>query len=331
MFDFSNIKEKYENIKGFVSSSKTTIEDSNIIKTFNKIHLLGKMTLFLAILLLIMIFAFNRKVEEGFTHATEYLFKDGPEVYDNFYASVYDSLVFNDVKNNYEIGEIVNNTSPTDESVILDIGSGTGHHVGKLTEKGYDAYGLEISKSMINEAKHNYPQSKFVHGNALDSMTIPSGSVTHILCLNFTIYDMKDKQTFFHNCMDWLLPGGTLSLHLVNRDRFDPTHNNARQKDLIEMPKSPFEKRPTHMRSKFDKYDYKCDFKISSNDSAEYKQVFVDNKTGKVRQNTHKYYMEPQKHILNMALNAGFIAHAQINLSNVGYDYEFIYVLQKPN
>lgn len=329
---FDNLKDRFTQTKSAISGFTEKINDSNFMKSFNKIHLLGKVSLFLAILLLISIFAFNRKVEEGFTHATEYMFKDGPEMYDNFYASIYDSLVFNNVKNDYEIGTIIKNTEPTEESIILDIGSGTGHHVGKLNNKGYNAYGLEISKSMISEAKNNYPECNFVHGDALDNMVIPNESVTHILCLNFTIYDIKDKQTFFHNCMDWLMSGGTLALHLVNRDRFDPTKNNARQKDFFEIPRNPHEQRPTQIRSKFDKYDYKGNFELSpSNNRAEYKEVFIDNKTGKVRQNSHMYFMEPQKQILNMALNAGFISHAQINLSDVDYDYQFIYILQKPN
>lgn len=304
----------------------------DLLKRLNKIPTMGKFAFVLAILLIISMFAFNRKIKEGFTHATDYLLKEGTETYDGFYASIYDALVYNDVKNQYEIGEIINKTSPTEESIILDIGSGTGHHVGKLNEKGYKAYGLDSSPSMIEEAKHNYPKSKFINGNALDNMVIPSDSVTHILCLNSTIYDFSDKQTFFQNCMEWLMPGGILALHLVNRERFDPTINNSKQKDFIEIPHDlENNPRPTETRSKFDKYDYKGRFEMLSNDISEYKEVFVDNKTGKIRQNNHKYYMETQKQILNIAMDTGFIVDEQINLSNVGYNYQFIYILQKPN
>ena len=32
----------------------------------------------------------------------------------------------------------------------------------------------------------------------------------------------NNKQTFFNNCMDWLMPGGYLIIHLVDREKFDP-------------------------------------------------------------------------------------------------------------
>ena len=46
-------------------------------------------------------------------------------IYDEFYANVYDDLIFNQIKNDYEVGEIINKTTPDTESLILDIGSGT--------------------------------------------------------------------------------------------------------------------------------------------------------------------------------------------------------------
>lgn len=301
-----------------------------IIETFNKITTMGKISLFLAILLLISIFAFRTKVEEGFTQSTEYLLKQGPDVYDSFYASIYDKLVYHDVKNDYEIGEIINNTKADKHSVILDIGSGTGHHVGALQKNGYNAYGLEISKDMIDEAKVNYPSSKFVNGDALDTMVIPYDSITHILCLNYTIYNMKDKATFFKNCYEWLVPGGYIALHLVNKERFDPTSSIRNKQSIFDI--DGFDKeRLINTRTKIDNYEYKGNFELLPNNKAQYKEVIINDKTGKVRQNNHIYFMESQKEILSIAQNAGFLLSSQINLSNMGYNYQFIYVLQKPN
>ena len=67
---------------------------------------------------------------EGFEQKEKVIIKEGPEVYDNFYVNIYDDLVFNQLKNEYEVGQIMKATKPTRESKILDIGSGTGHHVG---------------------------------------------------------------------------------------------------------------------------------------------------------------------------------------------------------
>ena len=40
--------------------------------------------------------------------------------------------------------------------------------------------------------------------------------------------------------------------------------------------------------------------------------------------------MQTQKAILADAQNAGFIFHAQINLKNCEYGYQYIYILKKP-
>ena len=159
------------------------MDKQRIIDAMRNIPTMGKIALALAILLLISMFAFTRKTKEGFTQSSEFLLREGPQIYDSFYASVYDALVFDEIKNDYEIGEIINSTSPTEESIILDIGSGTGHHVNKLNDAGYDAYGLELSKAMIEEARSNYPESKFVRGDALDTMAVPTESVTHVTIL----------------------------------------------------------------------------------------------------------------------------------------------------
>ena len=56
---------------------------------------------------------------------------------------------------------------------------------------------------------------------------ISANSFSTITCFYFTIYYIKDKNTFLQNCYNWLMPGGYLVLHLVNRDKFDPILNVA--------------------------------------------------------------------------------------------------------
>ena len=306
------------------------MDKQRIIDAMRNIPTMGKIALALAILLLISMFAFTRKTKEGFTQSSEFLLREGPQIYDSFYASVYDALVFDEIKNDYEIGEIINSTSPTEESIILDIGSGTGHHVNKLNDAGYDAYGLELSKAMIEEARSNYPESKFVRGDALDTMAVPTESVTHVTCLYRTIYSIADKTRFFQNCMTWLMPGGYLALHLVNRERFDPILKAGKPFNLISVQDYAAE-RLTETRVKFNDFQYKGKFEIHPNDLATYKEVFIDDKTKKVRQHNHTYYMETQKEILQKAKDAGFILVSQVDMMNAGYDYEYVYILQKPN
>ena len=64
----------------------------------------------------------------------------------------------------------------------------------------------------------------------MDFMNFDAQSFTHITCLYFTIYYIKDKTRLFKNCYDWLKPGGYMVLHLVNRNMFDPILNLSEKK-----------------------------------------------------------------------------------------------------
>ena len=55
----------------------------------------------------------------------------------------------------------------------------------------------------------------------------------------------------------------------------------------------------------------------------------VDDK--KTRKNEHTFYMESQEAILNQAKDAGFLLDSKIDLINVSYEYQYLYILTKPN
>jgi len=306
------------------------MNSQTIVDTLKRIPIMGKIALTLAILLLISMIAFTRKHKEGFTQSESFIMKEGPEVFDHFYSSIYDALVYNQVKNDFEIGEIINITNPNSQSIILDIGSGTGHHVGSLLESGLKAIGIDNSQSMIAKSRENYPFGNYRFGDAQDSMLFEPESVTHILCLGMTIYSIKDKRRFFQNCFNWLVPGGYLALHLVNRDRFDPVLPVGNKLDIF-APQQFSTERIMETRAKFDDFEYKGQFEVFPNDLARYKEIFIDDKSKVVRQNNHVYYMQPQKKILAETQDAGFIQIAQIDLLRAGYDYQYVYILQKPN
>ena len=211
----------------------------------------------LAIVVIVIIFVnHGRPQREGFEQTKEFTVKKGPMIYDDFYANVYDDLIFNQIKNDYEVGEIVNKTTPDTESLILDIGSGTGHHVKSLVDRGLNAQGIDISPAMVKQAKSTYPDLDYRVADALDTMTFPAGSFTHITCLYFTIYYIEDKRRFFENCMQWLMPGGYLTIHLVDRDNFDPILPAGDPFGVVS-PQSYVDKRITSTVVKFNDFDYK--------------------------------------------------------------------------
>lgn len=318
---------------------------TKIVNKINKMRFLEKALLILAFMLLISVLQNNLlSRREGFEEKKEYILKEGPDIYDNFYANIYDSLVFNQLKNEYEVGEIVNTTKPNKNSILLDIGCGTGHHLELFKDSFSDMVGLDISPDMIKLAKNNYPNYKYELGNALDNMKYESNSYTHITCLYFTIYYMKDKKQFFENAYNWLMPGGYLVIHLVDRDNFDPIVP-AGDPTIFISPQQYAKERITESVVVFDNYEYKANFDILSDNidknhennnndylpSAILKEVIRNTDNGGIRQNNHNMYMSTQKEILSQARGVGFIMLKQLNMKDCKYDHQYLYVLQKPN
>lgn len=313
----------------------------NITTIFNKImnklkkgSVWQNILLFLVVLFIIFVLInSNQTIQEGFVQKEKFLLKKGPEIFDDFYVDVYDELTYSQIRNNYEIGTIMNKTTPDKTSVILDIGSGKGHHVNTLSNKGFKVVGIDTSPTMIEYAKDQYPNDIFRNLNAMDGMSFSEYSFTHVLCMYFTIYYIEDKYQFFKNCYKWLVPGGELVIHLVDRDNFDAIMPN--QNPFADKPKRLNNKRLVNNSITFENLDYKSHFddsKLKSSNIGKLTETFKDNKTGHIRKNEHTFYMEPQEKILSIAKNIGFILLSQESMNNCDdiYDNQFIYVLQKP-
>ncbi len=300
----------------------------------------GKILFFLVAFFVVLL-VFKRingslNIQEGFEQSDKFLFKsDVTDIYDPFYADVYDYLVFNNLKNEYEVGEIINKTDATSQSVVLDIGSGTGHHVALLSAKGIDAIGMDVSPSMVDQAKKNYPDYKFEVGNVLNMSQFQPQTFTHITCLYFTLYYLQNKAAFFENCMQWLMPGGYLIVHVVNRELFDPILPPGNPLLLVS-PQRYAKKRITNTSVKFNDFTYTADFQIPETGSADDDKVvafvekFKNDKDGKTRKNEHTLYMESEGRIVQMAEETGFIVHSKIDLLHCQYEYQYLYVFVKP-
>lgn len=298
---------------------------------YQKLSKPGKILIFIAILLLLIVFfkAMN-PIKEGMVTSDKFLFKQGNDVYDNFYAGIYDYLVFNGIRNDYEVGEIINKTKPTEASVIVDIGCGTGHQVANLSSKGLKVIGVDISPSMIEKAKEQYPTLHFQVGDALDNGLFKMNSVTHILCLYFTIYYFKDKRHFFDNCIDWLMPGGYLIVHLVDRETFDPILPPGNPLYIVS-PQKYAKERITKTKIVFNDFDYTADFNLEKdNNLATFDEKFKFS-DGKVRKQQQKLYMDDTSVIVNAAQDAGFILQGKIDLVKCAYENQYLYMFTRPS
>ena len=92
----------------------------------------------LILLLLVCVFGGKPTIKETFSGKSKFLTYKNNDLYDEFYADVYDKLVFNPNKNKFEVKAI---TKHIQKGKALDIGSGTGHHVDALSKMGFDCVG----------------------------------------------------------------------------------------------------------------------------------------------------------------------------------------------
>ncbi len=85
--------------------------------------------------------------------------------------------------------KMVADIRPTDQSVVLELGVGTGAITKVLQEivPNREAYlGIEIDKKLVKSLKENFPALKIVRGNACDAFSIYQkthfGKVGYIIC-----------------------------------------------------------------------------------------------------------------------------------------------------
>jgi len=302
-----------------------------VMHFYNKLSNFGKILVFMAFLLAVIVFFKSvMPVKESMTNSTEkIIYKEDQAVYDDFYVDIYDYLVYNSVKNDYEVGQIINSTSLEDSSVIADIGCGTGHHVADLSSKNYKVIGIDVSPDMIKKAKNSHPNSVFQVGNALDSHVLKFHSLTHALCLYFTIYYFKDKRRFFDNCMDWLMPGGYLIVHMVDRETFDPILPPGNPLYVVS-PQKYAKERITKTTVTFNDFVYSSNFNLDkANNMAYFDEKFKFN-DGKIRKQKQNLYMEDTSTIVSIAKDCGFILDSKIDLVKCAYENQYLYIFVKP-
>jgi SAM-dependent methyltransferase len=300
------------------------------IKTYNWKNIL---IIFAVILLVKKLYDECKPKIENFTsfQSEKFLIKKGNEVYDEFYCSLYDELVLDPVKNKFEYDEIKKATNMNKKSNVLDVGCGTGHHVNDFNKNGIKCIGVDKSQSMINKCREKYNGKNYKRGDILTTIMFQPSSFTHITCLYFTIYSIEDKLSAFKNFYDWLKPGGYLILNLVNRDKFDPIVD-AGNPLLMVSPQKYAKKRITNTVVKFNDFQYKSNFEQNTGENIAYfKETFQHDSDGKVRKNEHILHMDTQKDILGTAKNVGFILKGKIDMVYCMYEYQYLYVLYKPN
>lgn len=290
----------------------------------------------------LIVIAYNRininKYHEGFEQNERFIGKHENEIYDDFYVELYDKIHQPELQTQFIIEKVINMTMPSKEkSVFLDVGSGTGHLTNELhTNSGYQVYGIDKSQSMVNYSKEKYPELKIIQGDIMIPMTYDRNLFSHILCLNMTIYHLKDKVAFFRNCYFWLKPNGYIILHLADRSKFDPIVQAGKPTGIYSAQKYAAN-RITDTEIDFIDFKYKSSYdfgknvNLSKNNSQVImRETMIDSISSNIRQNEMTLYMEDYNHILHLAQQNGFIVHGQVNMLDcIGDEHQYIFVLER--
>lgn len=266
--------------------------------------------------------------KEGFEQKDKFVLKRNENVYDSFYAEIYDKLHKPENQVDYLLNFIHSNTQSSHESVFLDVGSGTGDLVNKLKTTGHYAYGIDKSNAMVNKCQEKFPENQCQCGNVSDSLAFEKSTFSHVLCLNKTIYEIQDKSKFFNNCYFWMKPGGYLILHLVEPSKFDATIPAG--KSYISNPQNYSKSRITDTYIDFNDFNYRSKYDFKNDNTVVVKETFTDAATNNIRQNELTLFMEPIENILKIAKTNGFFVQGKASMKSLnGDENQFLYILER--
>ena len=265
---------------------------------------------------------FRQKMTEGFTQTERFALKTDGDSYDDFYAKVYDRIHLPADRVNSELTQILKLTGADDNSVFLDVGSGTGETLRHLADSGAQCVGIEKSAAMAAQSKEKTDAPVKV-ADVLEPMAFERASFTHILCLYQTIYEIANKPAFFTNCRYWLRGGGYLVIHLVEKDRFN-TVVPVGTPPLIDNPQKYASQRIVRTEVDFGNYEYVAKYDICDKCST-FVETFTDGPSRNVRQNERKLFMEREQDILAMAKKCGFSPVGKIVMEND--EHQAFYIL----
>jgi len=248
---------------------------------------------------------------EGFQQNERFILKTDADSYDDFYSEIYDKIMDPYERAEYEIDEVLKTLQPERRfSTMLDVGSGTGAVISTLKNRGYTTYGIDSSQSMNNTAKRN-KDLIIKCDNVENPMAFDRALFTHIFCMNFTIYEIKNKLIFFKNCFYWLQNNGYLILHLAEKDKFNTIIPSVKNTgfDLSG-------KRILKTTIDFGSFNYTSEYIPSNDNIMVFKESFKDKQTENIRQNERSLHMESFDEIISIAGKAGFLSKGVFSLEN---------------
>lgn len=141
---------------------------------------------------------------------------------------------------------------PNKNSIVLDVGCGTGRHIAELYDRGYkNVYGFDFSENLINYAKLNYPEIKDNY-QVQDCRKLKFNNKADVI---FCLYDVigsfpdnKNNILILKSCRKYLKKKGKIVCSVMNMEL---TENICKNKyDVYNDPKRIFKMKPSQIMQK---------------------------------------------------------------------------------
>ena len=280
---------------------------------------------------------------EGFTDSdnSRTSWYENDELYDDFYASVYDNLTQLAGRYPQEIALIMHQwkkEAAPDTMDVLDCACGTGIASIYFAKQGVNSVvGLDKSEAMLRRARNvtlvagiptlkDQSTVKFLQGDMQQQVTFKAGQFSHAVLLFFTIYYSNDMVGLFNNLFFWIRPGGYIAVEVVNKYKFDPLLESATP--FVGLSLQRYSKtRVTKSKVVFDKFTYEAEFDLQD-PQAEFRETFRF-KDKSTRRQRHTMTMRDIKDIVELAQTAGWNYTGNIDLVSAGFEYAYVLLFSK--
>ncbi len=265
------------------------------------------------------------------------LLEDPTDIYDSYYAKIYDQLFTTPERMSFEknaIEEYGLSGWPVAETKVLDVCCGTSPHSEWMCKKGVDIVGIDSSESMLQKARERCSSARFYRGDVTRAESFAPKSFSHALLLYFSIYQFQNQKLIFDHIYQWLKPGGVMIVHLVDPEKFDPILDAASPFMMFSLQRYSKE-RIMESSVTFDHFNYKSRFvKDKTGEDATFEEVltFNDPKLNngvKYREHKHRLHMPSIDSMLELIKSSGFTRHEMIDMTPAGYEYQYILLFTK--
>lgn len=277
--------------------------------------------------------------------ADVYTWMNSEQLYDGFYAQIYDQLAGHGNRITLQVAECLGRWKMPRESMrLLDIGCGTGTVARTFASNKIHVCALDNSPPMLEQAKKNLITSNMKtadaalielrEGDMNVATTCKPAEFTHTTLFYFSVYYCKDKLGLFKNIYSWTEPGGHMMVEVVNKYKFDPMLNAAAPFVGFSLQKyAPGKERLNKSKITFNGFDYEADFLLleegDGSEAAEFREVFHFKQGGTVRRQKHTFWMPEIKDLIRIADQAGWTYRGFKDMLPMGFEYSYMLFFER--